>query len=83
MSCLSALSISALFGSIASGASGLWGSFRSCFGGRSEKKTSNKRIKNINSHNRNKTDIGTFSITKNDYRSYTKQQNGNSQVKTI
>ena len=83
MACLSALSISALFGSIASGASGLWGSFRSCFGGRHEKKISKKKVKNINSHNVNNTDIGSFTITKNDYRSYTKQSNGNSHVETI
>lgn len=72
MECLSALSISALLGSIASGVSGVFNSVKACF---TKKKKSNN---NINSYNTNNTEIGSISVTSNDYRSYCKQRNGNS-----
>jgi len=77
MECLSALSISALFGSIASGASGLFNSVKSCFG---SKKKDKNITNNINSHNTNNTEIGRMSITSNDYRHYCTQRNGNKNI---
>lgn len=58
MSCLGALSISALFGSIASGASGIFNSVRGLFGRKKQKKEIN-----INSNNTNTTEIGNIAIS--------------------